>query len=359
MSSTKGQIMSVLLGFSLFSDFSFVRLQFLLRRYAPEQCWSSFTAQDLRQMRFSPQRSAEILETRNKFDPEKFQEKLTADGITTIDYFEPEYPALLKEIFDPPLVLYKKGVLNLQNCSGIAVVGTRYPTDYGRTAAAQIIRTLNIGPLISGMARGIDTIAHQTALDLGLPTIAVLGTGVEQCYPAENKNIYARLSKEGALLSEYPPGSHPDKWRFPRRNRIITGLSKATLVIEGMLTSGALISGKAALEQNRDVYALPGRLGEPAAEGTNWLIAQGAKPIYNLERLTQELGGQQELHFAKPTYTLTDDESKIYNEIPAEGAVSMDALLEKFDVSFLSKTLLQMEIKGIISILPGKKILRI
>ncbi|GBR75301.1 DNA protecting protein DprA, partial [Candidatus Termititenax aidoneus] len=168
------------------------------------------------------------------------------------------------------------------------------------------------------------------------------------------------VDMRNAVLSEYPPDAPYAKWSFPRRNRIITGLSRATIVIEGQLTSGALISGKIALEQNREVYALPGQLGNPLAAGTNWLIAQGAKPIYDLEILRREICGEQlPLNFPKPAYALTADETKIYERLPADGTLALDTLLEIFDLAFLSKTLLQMEMKGMISILPGKQILRI
>jgi DNA processing protein len=150
------------------------------------------------------------------------------------------------------------------------------------------------------------------------------------------------------------------RWCFPRRNRIITGLSRAVIVIEGRRSSGALISGKIALEQNREVYALPGELGNPLAEGPNWLIAQGAKPVYDLGDLRLELGGAPlNLNFSKPRYELTADEQKIYDRIPADSPAALDNLLENFDPGFLSKTLLQMELKGMISILPGKKVAKI
>ncbi|MDR1997154.1 MAG: DNA-processing protein DprA [Candidatus Margulisbacteria bacterium] len=352
--------MSPLLGFSFFSDLDFARLQILLKKYSPEQVWTSFTAQDLQQLRLKPPRSEEILRFRDTFAPATYQDRLRLKNITALDYYAPEYPALLKEIYDPPLVLYKKGALGLAGCSGLAVVGTRHPDSYGRQATADIVRALGRNTIVSGMALGIDTAAHQAALETSLPTIAVLGTPVDNCYPADNQELYERIIKEGAILSEYPPGAPYTRWSFPRRNRIITGLSRAVFVIEGRLTSGALISGKIALEQNREVYALPGQLGNPLAEGPNWLIAQGARPIYDLNQLCLELGGSQlSLDFPRPVYTLTAQEDQIYARIPADGTIAMDTLLENFEFGHLSKTLLQMEIKGLISILPGKQVIRI
>jgi DNA processing protein len=352
--------MSPLLGFSFCQDFSLLRLQTLLKKYPPEKIWPGFTAQDLQELGIKADRSAEILRLRDRLDLAKYQERLRRQNISVLDYFQAEYPALLKEIYDPPLVLYKKGSLPLADISGVAVVGTRQPDVYGLKATAEVVRALAGQTIVSGLALGVDTAAHQTALETGAPTIAVLGTPVDKCFPASNYGLYTRLCAEQAVISEYPPGAPYNKWSFPRRNRIITGLSRATIVIEGQLTSGALISGKIALEQNREVYALPGQLGNPLAAGPNWLIAQGAKPLYDLEILRQEICGEQlPLVFSKPAYSPTADEAKIYERLPADGTVALDTLLEYFDLAFLSKTLLQMEMKGMISVLPGKQIVRI
>jgi len=352
--------MSLLLGFLFFPDFNFSRLQILLKKYTPENVWAQFTTADLLKTGLKSERITEILRCRDTLNINQYLERLHNKNISVIDYFSAEYPVLLKEIYDPPLALYKRGALPIADICGTAIVGTRYPDDYGLKSTAEIVRVLNGQTIVSGMASGIDTAAHRAALEFGLPTIAVLGTPIDKCFPVENHQLYTRIIKEGAVLSEYPPGMAYGKWSFPKRNRIITGLSRTVIVIEGKLTSGALISGKIALEQNRDVYALPGQLGNPVAAGTNWLIAQGAKPIYDLEKLRLELGGTQlNLDFPKPQYELNSDEQKIYNKIPADGVIAMDTLLESFDFGFLSKTLLQMEIKGMISILPGKKVVRI
>ena len=356
----EGISMSALLGFTFFHEFTFLRLQVLLAKYPPEKIWTAFTAQDLQLLGLPPERQTEILKFRDSFAPDKELERLHAKNISVLDYYSAEYPALLKEIYDPPLALYKKGSLHIADCSGIAVVGTRQPDNYGLKATAEIVRALSGKTIVSGMASGIDTAAHQAALAAGLPTIAILGTPIDKCFPAANYKLYRRLCHEYAVLSEYAPSTPYGKWSFPRRNRLITGLSQATIVIEGKFTSGALISGKIALEQNREVYALPGELGNPLAAGPNWLIAQGARPIYDLEKLRLELGGAQlNLAFPQPQYALNPDEQKIYAQIPADDTITMDTLLEAFDFGFLSKTLLQMEIKGMVSILPGKKVVRI
>ncbi|MDR2431867.1 MAG: DNA-processing protein DprA [Candidatus Margulisbacteria bacterium] len=349
-----------LLGFSFFPDLNPARLQTLLKKYPREKIWTDFTAPDLRALGLKPERAVEILRFRDTLDLAVFTEKLQNKNISALDYFSADYPALLKEIYDPPLVLYQKGPLNIRECAGLAVVGTRQPDAYGLQSTQKIIRAVNISPVISGMAAGVDAAAHKSALELGLPTIAVLGTPADKCFPAANHKLYAELCRAGAVLSEYPPGLPYSRWCFPRRNRLITGLSRAVIVIEGRLTSGALISGKIALEQNREVYALPGELGNPLAEGPNWLIAQGAKPIYDLERLRLDLGGAQlNLDFPQPHYALTAEEQKIYDQVPADTVLAIDSLLENFAPGYLSKILLQMELKGIISILPGKKVVKI
>ncbi|GBR74935.1 DNA protecting protein DprA, partial [Candidatus Termititenax aidoneus] len=163
--------MSPLLGFSFCCDFSFSRLQALLKKYSPENIWSNFTAQDLQELGLKPARSAEILRLRDTLNLAKYQERLRRQNISVIDYYQAEYPALLKEIYDPPLVLYKKGALNLANCRGTAVVGTRYPDNYGLKSTAEIVSALSGQTIVSGLALGIDTAAHQKALETGLPTI--------------------------------------------------------------------------------------------------------------------------------------------------------------------------------------------
>lgn len=220
-----------LLGFSFCQDFSLSRLQILLKKYPLEKIWSDFTARDLQELGIKAERATEILQLRDRLDLAKYQERLCRQNITVLDYFQAEYPALLKEIYDPPLVLYKKGNFSLADISGIAVVGTRHPDNYGLKTTAEVVRALSGQTIVSGLALGIDTAAHQAALEIGAPTIAVLGTPVDKCFPAANYRLYARLCAEQAVISEYPPDAPYAKWSFPRRNRIITGLSRATIVV--------------------------------------------------------------------------------------------------------------------------------
>ena len=210
-----------------------------------------------------------------------------------------EYPQLLKEIHDPPEKIYIRGDINILNKPGIAVVGTRNATDYGIKATEEIVKNIPRGfMIVSGLAIGIDTVAHRSALKNNIPTVAVLGSSIDDqsIYPRENaKMVYEIIEKGGAVISEYKPPSLPQKHTFPERNRIISGLSKAVIVIEAPLKSGALITAKCALEQNREVFALPGNVFSENSKGTNNLIKQGAHPIISFKEIIEEIGHQDKL----------------------------------------------------------------
>ncbi len=197
--------------------------------------------------------------------------------IVTID--SPEYPENLKNLSDPPCVLYIKGrFIDLNKFASISVVGSRRPTQYGAYAAEYISREVakNGYIIISGLADGIDSFAHSGALMADMPTVAVMGCGIDKVYPASNTNLASKIIKEGMIISEYPPGTPPAKHRFPERNRIIAALSLATAVIEANENSGSLITSKLALELGKDVFALPGNITSPRSKGTNCLIRDGA-----------------------------------------------------------------------------------
>lgn len=351
-----------LLGFSFYSDLTFFRLQKLLQKYpSAETAWENLCLPDLLELRLSPGRAAEILEHKKKVDLEKYSAELNRKNIFIVDIWSSAYPQRLKEIYNPPLVLHCQGPAKLAG-EGIAIVGTRHPTAYGLKATEQLVEELAPSGLtiISGLAYGIDTLAHKIALQNQLPTIAVLGTGLDLPYPPENKKLFERIASEGLLVSEYPLYTKPMKWHFPHRNRIITGLSRAVFVIEGALTSGAMISGKLALDQNREVYALPGPIFTPQAQGPNWLIAQGAKPLINLTEASQELCGKQ-LAFAPQQLwpELSATEKTIYDNL-SDLPCQLDTLLEKTQLSFvvLMQELVRLQLKGLVSELPGKRFVR-
>ncbi|WP_395940576.1 DNA-processing protein DprA [Bacillus sp. HMF5848] len=213
-------------------------------------------------------------------------------NIKILTIFDKEYPPLLKEIYDPPWVLFAKGKVSLlSHTRMLSIVGTRAPSAYGIHAVKQILPSLIESGcvIISGLAEGIDTLAHKTAIQNQGYTIAVIAGGFNHIYPASNVSLAKHIASNHLLLSEYPPDVQPRKWQFPMRNRIISGLSKGTFVIEARQKSGSLITADQALSQGRDVFSLPGHVFAPTSEGTNYLIQQGAKLIMNANDVITEI----------------------------------------------------------------------
>jgi len=235
--------------------------------------------------------AAKFAQFRQSFKPDNFLSELQKKEIGTITLLEPEYPALLKEIVDAPPVLYFKGKLADFSLPAIAVVGTRKSTAYGRQVCEMLTSDLALAGLtiISGMARGIDAVAHQTALAVSGKTVAVLGEGVDVVYPPENRELYEEIIKSGVVVSEMPPGRRPSRGTFPARNRLISGLSLGVLVVEGAEDSGALITAACALEQKREVFAVPGPITSPLSAGPTKLLKNGARLVYRAEDILQTL----------------------------------------------------------------------
>lgn len=226
----------------------------------------------------------EFADWRQKIEPEKEWEKLLKEKINVLTIKDENYPQLLKEIYDPPAIVYAKGEIKKEEKYPLSVVGTRKMTPYGRQACEELVRDLTRAGLtiISGLALGIDGLAHKTALKEKGRTIAVLGGGIdrETLYPKLHQDLAKKIvDNGGAVISEYPVSFYPTKYTFPTRNRIIAGLSLGTLVIEAPIESGALITAKFALEQNREVFAVPGSIYSKNSTGCNWLIKLGAKPV--------------------------------------------------------------------------------
>ncbi len=218
-------------------------------------------------------------------------EKLERHRVKPLIYEDPLYPARLKQIYDYPPVLYVRGNLPAEDEPCLAIVGTRRPTIYGRQVTEEIVADLAQSEItiISGLARGIDSVAHRTALDAGGKTIAVFGSGLDIVYPGENTKLAQAIMEHGALVSEHPLGIKPRAENFPLRNRIMSGLSLGVLVVEAGERSGALITAHQAVEQNREVFAIPGSILSPASQGTNRLIQEGAKLVRNFTDILQEL----------------------------------------------------------------------
>lgn len=303
-----------------------------------------------------------IVAQREKAEPEKLLAACRDKGIAVIPHHHPEYPPLLREIHDPPMILFMRGNLkpvDLQ--AAVAIVGTRKPTTYGKGLSRELAKDLASQgvTIVSGMAYGIDSLAHWGALDAGGRTVAVLGCGPDVCYPPTNRNLYDKivLEGQGCVLSEFFPGTQPETWRFPARNRIISGLSKGTIVIEADETSGSLITADLAFQQNRQVFSIPGRIDSRMSRGTNFLIkANKAMLITSHEDVMKELGWTPSPRGAEiPVVVELFGREKEILEMVSLEPVHFDHLCHKSGMSpgELSATLTMLELAGVVARQPG------
>jgi DNA processing protein len=284
-------------------------------------------------------------------------------------YTDPSYPPLLREIHNPPMVLFVRGRDIPLKMTCISVVGSRNPTHYGRKAAEKIALGLarRGAGVVSGLARGIDAAAHSGCLMGNGFTIGVLGTGIDKVYPTTNRALFERMEEEGAIVSEFPTRTPPEPKNFPIRNRIISGLSRGTVVVEATRNSGSLITASLALEQGRDVFAVPGSIDSFKSTGTHFLIKQGAKLIENADDILSEFGFLGRGPAERPTPTHPDGtsremdsvEKRIY-EIIGDYPVHMDDIVRmgKMDPGKVAGILMKMELEGIIRQLPGRMFVR-
>ena len=296
---------------------------------------------------------------------EKQLERVETLGARIITFADTSYPRLLRQIHNPPIILYARGRHFPQDRRSIAIVGSRNPTHYGFEAAETFgfdfaSRGVTV---ISGMARGIDSAAHMGCLRGGGFTVAVIGTGIDVVYPAENEKLFKRIAQHGMILSEFPLGSPPEPWNFPIRNRVISGLCEGIVVVEATKKSGSLITASLALEQNREVFAVPGSIHSFKSTGTHHLIKQGACLAEKADDVLEELGFPE--NFAKSGHkkiqnigfppNLDAREKKIY-EILSDYPVHMDQIMRKgeFEAGEAASILMEMELKGLIKQLPGK-----
>jgi len=307
---------------------------------------------------------------RTKNNPDFAEEQVRCAGrlgLRLITFFDPEYPQNLKEIPDAPVVLYVRGKILPEDAIALGVVGTRQPSEYGRSAAHRLTKSLaeHGFTIVSGLARGIDTIAHRAALKIGGRTIAVLGSGLDQIYPAENKRIADQIAERGAVISEMPCGAGPDAVNFPRRNRIISGLSLGVLIVEAGEKSGALITAANALEQGREVFAVPGSIFSSRSVGTNRLIKDGAKLVQNANDVLEELDSRIR-HFLHPRLPdpfnlpgLSEDERKVLDVLSDQPA-HIDVISQRtgFSSSQALSILLTLELKDLVRQMAGKLFVR-
>ncbi|MFA6098114.1 MAG: DNA-processing protein DprA [Patescibacteria group bacterium] len=295
-----------------------------------------------------------ILTERCKINPEAEWEDLTKKGIRVITIHHQEYPALLKEIHSAPALLYVKGKLPENFNLSLAVVGTRKTTAYGRQIAPEITGEISRAGLIiiSGLALGIDALAHQAALDAGQKTVAVLGCGLDRIYPVTNRSLGEEIVKnDGALISEYPPGTEPLKQHFPARNRIISGLAKGVLVIEGGEDSGSLITARFALDQNREIFAVPGNISSQTASGPNNLIKMGAHVVTSARDILDVFDLRlAQLYEENKKVIGSTEEEKILLQFLSHEPLHIDELIKrsKLKTSIANSAITMMEMKGMI-----------
>jgi len=340
-------------GFNLIKGIGAVRLQALRDHFGDLALAWQAPGDALQAAGLSSKLAERVAQVRASVDLEKYMAQVAAQGISILTWEDDLYPVRLKEIDQPPPVLYVRGTLTTEDSWAVAVVGTRRVSAYGRQVTEELASFLaaNGVTVVSGLARGVDAIAHQSALKSGGRTIAVLGCGVDRIYPPEHTQLAEKMIASGALLSDYASGTPPEASNFPPRNRIISGLSMAVVVVEAGETSGALITAQFAVDQGREVFAVPGNILAPQSKGTNRLIAQGARPmlsgrdlldVLNLTRVTE----QRAVRKALPTDEI---EAKLMSVLSHE-PLHMDEIRNQtgLPIERVSATLVMMELKGLV-----------
>ena len=288
-------------------------------------------------------------------------------GCHVLTQADETYPESLRQIYDPPIVLYVKGEITAKDKNAVALVGSRQLTSYGSETARKLAYQLAyVGvTVVSGGARGIDTAAHQGALAGNGRTIAVLGTGINIVFPPENAALFQRIAENGAVITQFPFNRPADKQTFPIRNRIVAGMTLGTVVIEAHLTSGALITANFATEYGRQVFAVPGRVDSPRSKGCHELIKRGAKLCESAEDILSEFEylfpATNRTEADLPALTLTDSEQRIYDLLAPEDELTIDDLIRqtRLSPSTVSVALLSLEMKRLIKQLPGKCFIRL
>jgi DNA processing protein len=309
--------------------------------------------------------SRERVENIRKFsqwdEVEKYAGIMGKKGISAVPYQDDRYPEVLRNIEDAPLVLYMKGEYHPDDRFAIGVVGSRKHTSYGESVTQRIAGELSAAgfTVISGLARGIDTLSHKAALAAGGRTIAVLGSGLDVYYPVENRGLTERIVSSGCVLSEFLPGTMPNKENFPRRNRLISGLSLGILVVEATDKSGSLITAGYALEQNKEVFAVPGNITSRNSEGTNKLIKQGAKIVLKTDDIIEELAPVLKGYIRtelRERVQLEGEENRLCTLLSREPKhVDLISRESGLSVNQLLNLLLSLELKGIVKQASGKR----
>ena len=315
-----------------------------------EQAWNA-PAEELKDAGLGPQTLAALLREREQLDPDAEARRIEDLGFRVLTWDDEDYPVRLREITQPPPVLYLWGQLAPQDKWSTAVVGTRQPTAYGQAVARDLAAALaaNGITVVSGLARGIDTVAHRAALEAGGRTLAVLGSGLDQIYPPEHEKLGQEIVKNGAILTEYPLGTRPEPGNFPPRNRIISGLALAVVIVEAGEGSGALITADFAADQGREVFAVPGPIFNRASKGTNRLIKAGARPLTAPEDVLEVLNMDVIARYETASEELPEDDTeRRVLEALSSDPLHVDDLRARvgLPVSEINASLTMLELKG-------------
>jgi DNA processing protein len=341
------------LGFNCVRGIGATRLRALLDYFGDlDTAWNA-SKHDLQQAGLDRRSLANLLAARNKLDLEAELTRLARAGVSLLTWDDPDYPAHLREVYNAPPVLYVRGAIEKRDEWAVAIVGTRRASVYGKEAAHMLAGGLAKAgvTVVSGLAKGIDTVAHQACLEAGGRTLAVFGCGVDVIYPSQNRNLAAQIEEQGALVSEYPLGTRPEARNFPPRNRIVSGLTLGTIVVEGDRGSGALITAGFAAEQGREVFAVPGSIFARGSRGANQLIQEGAKMVCTVADVLEELNLTMVSEQAQARAVLPENETeaRLLEHLSAE-PVHVDRLGRAIDlpIAEVTSTLALMELKGMV-----------
>ena len=352
------------IGFNLIKGIGPVRLEKLLQYFGDIQSAWEARSYQLQAACLNETLLQRMVDIRNRVSLDVMEQEIFSQGIKVLTWDDPEYPDRLRQITQSPFVLYIKGEIDTDDIWAVAIIGTRRYSAYGQQVAENLSHTLahNGITIISGLARGIDGIAHKAALAAGGRTIAVLGSGLDKLYPPEHRDLANLISKQGALISDYPLGTPPDGSNFPPRNRIISGLSKCIIVIEAGEKSGALITATYAAEQGKEVFSVPGKITAPMSKGTNLLIKQGAHPLLDpqdvLDMLNMTLVAEQRV--VRKALPGDSKEAVLYQTVGDE-PLHVDEISSLVDMPIeeVTSTLALMELKGMVRKTFGMKYMAI
>jgi len=340
-------------GFNLVRGVGPVRLRALLDHFGSIQTAWQAPHDVLRNTGLPAKVVENLIQVRAEVDLERIMDRLEECHVNVCTWEDDDYPRLLKEIDQPPPLIYVRGSILDEDEWAVGIVGTRRMTAYGKQVTEQLAAHLAVNgvTVVSGLARGVDAAAHQAALHNKGRTFAVLGCGVDVIYPPENRKLAEQIMEAGALISEYPLGTQPDSVNFPPRNRIISGLSKAVVVVEAGDTSGALITASFAADQGRDVFAVPGMIVAPQSKGTNRLIRDGARPLLDPNDVVEALHLDRVQEYIQARLMLPEDEvESAILTILSQEALHVDEIQVKSGITMdkLSAALVMMELKGMV-----------